>query len=67
VKFISSTNKSTTRSSARFLSFLRGEVWDFAFLGCHASGLLAFYRLSVQHIASFFEGQAVQEERLLDP
>lgn len=37
MKFISSTNKSTTRINARFLSFLRGEVGDFAFLGCHAS------------------------------
>jgi hypothetical protein len=41
MKFISSTNKSRTRNNARFYAFLRGEVGDFAFLGCHASSVVS--------------------------
>ena len=46
MKFISSTNKSTTRSNARFLSFLCGEVGDFAFLGFHASSVVSYLQTS---------------------
>ena len=41
MKFVSSTNKSSARCNARFLSFLCGEVGDFAFLGWHASSVVS--------------------------